>query len=286
MPHTYFDPPLLIRDGMGTWVDTQTTPYVCNIDGMPQFNEALPAGVKELQPVAGSPVAGIPVAGTPVAGTPVAGTLEPSWGRGYQVSGTHSQPPTKFGEETKLEFLATEVVYEPLWATRDAAAAFGITLIEPGQGLRMQSPIRHLENTPFEYGMFAGQQCPYLDEAHRNQLQPTVCTDLEHHDFPHVFSSVDPQLPLVVSVGRYWPQRAKIFLADLWVPQGMALYIPPRPKNPHAAYIDLHGNRNSALACWRGGTQTSVQTLTLLPKDSGYFYWFWNALPTVHPLLK
>ena len=90
-----------------------------------------------------------------MASPPSDGSPEPSWGRGYQVSGTHSQPPTKFGEETQLEFLATEVVYEPLWATREAAAAFGITLIEPGQGLRMQSPIRHLENTPFEYGMLA-----------------------------------------------------------------------------------------------------------------------------------
>lgn len=184
-----------------------------------------------------------------------------------------------------MAFAASEVVYEPLWATWEVAAAFGITLIEPGQGLRMQSPIRHLENTPFEYGMFAGHQCPYLDDKERLQMQATVCTDLEHHDFPHVFSSVDPQLPLVISVARYWPARDRIFLADLWVPRGKLLYVPPRPKTEGAAYIDLHGNRNSALACWRGGAQKSVQTLTLLPKDSGYFYWFWNALPTIHPLL-
>lgn len=265
MSHTYFEPPLLIRDGIGRWVDTATTPYVCNIDGMPKFKEKLPAGGVELQPVAGTPVA--------------------SLGRSYQVSGTQTLPPTKYGEQTKMAFVATEVVYEPLWATREAAAAFGITLIEPGQSVRMQSPIRHLENTPFEYGMFAGHQCPYLDDKERLQMQASACTDLEHHDFPHVFSSVDPQLPLVISVARYWPARDRIFLADLWVPRGKLLYIPPRPKTEAAAYIDLHGNRNSALACWRGGAQSSVQTLTLLPKDSGYFFWFWNALPTVHPLL-
>lgn len=271
MSQTNFDPLLLIGESEGSPVDTVAKPYVCNIRGKPEFVHALPTGVVELQPVA-SPSGDC--------------TPEPSWGRGYQVSGTQTTiPDPQYGEQTKMEFVANEVVYEPHWASREAAAAFGITLIEPGQGLRMQSPIRELHDTPFEYGMFAGQQCPYLPKAERFQLQPSVCTDLEHHNFPHVFSSVDPQLPLVISVGRYWPQRAKIFLADLWVPRGMALYIPPRPKIPDAAYIDLHGNRNSALACWRGGPQRSVQTLTLLPKDSGYFFWFWNALPTVHPLL-
>ncbi|MDR0259995.1 MAG: hypothetical protein LBI76_09310 [Comamonas sp.] len=271
MSQTFFDPPLFIREQDGTPVDTQTTPYVCNIKGRPQFTAQIPTGIVELQPVPGRPLSDDPAL---------------SLGHGYQVSSTQTTiPDPLYGEQTKMEFVATEVVYEPLPATREVAAAFGITLIEPGQGLRMQSPIRVLDDTPFEYGMFAGHQCPYLPKAERFQLQPTVCTDLEHHDFPHVFSSVDPQLPLVISVGRYWPQRAKIFLADLWVPQGMALYIPPRPKKPDAAHIDLHGNRNSALACWRGGTQKSVQTRTLLPKDGGYFYWFWNALPTVHPML-
>ncbi len=266
MSQKNFDPPLLIGESEGSPVDTVARPYVCNILGKPQFVHALPTGVVELQPVGANP--------------------EVCWGRSYQVRGTEPSPPDpRYGEQTKMEFDAHEVEYEPLWATREAAAAFGITLIEPGQGLCMRSPIQVLDDTPFEYGMFAGQQCPYLPQTERFQLQPTVCTDLEHHDFPHVFSSVDPHLPLVISVGRYWPQRAKIFLADLWVPRGMALYMPPRPKIPDAAYIDLHGNRNSALACWRGGTQKSVQTRTLLPKDGGYFYWFWNALPTVHPLL-
>ena len=89
----------------------------------------------------------------------------------------------------------------------------------------------------------------------------------------------------MISVGKYWPQQQKICLADLWLPRGMALYVPPRPSLPGQTCLDLHGNRNSALACWRGIERSSVKTQTLLQTEGGYFYWFWNELPTTHPLL-
>jgi hypothetical protein len=59
----------------------------------------------------------------------------------------------------------------------------------------------------------------------------------------------------------------------------------PRPNLPGQTCLDLHGNRNSALACWRGIERSSVKTQTLLQTEGGYFYWFWNELPTTHPLL-
>lgn len=109
-----------------------------------------------------------------------------------------------------------------------------------------------------------------------------VCTDLEHHDFPHVFASVDPKLPLVTSAGRYWPRLGKIRLADLWVPRGSALYIPPKPARPDDECIDLHNNRNSARACWGNLHQESLRTDTLLQLKNGFFHWYWNPRDTVH----
>ena len=101
-----------------------------------------------------------------------------------------------------------------------------------------------------------------------------------------MFASTDPnKLPLVISAGRYFPKDRKIYLADLWVEHGDALYIPEMPKQAAPEFIDLHNNRNAALACWKGeSAQSTIQMHTLLdPK--GYFYWFWNACPTIHPQL-
>ncbi len=80
----------------------------------------------------------------------------------------------------------------------------------------------------------------------------------------------------MISVARYWPKLAKIRLADIWIPQGSALYIPPKPDSKDAEYIDLHHNRNSAQACWGKPNNSSVKTQTLLRVDGGYFYWYWN----------
>lgn len=79
------------------------------------------------------------------------------------------------------------------------------------------------------------------------------------------------------------PQICKICLADLSVPRGCALYIPPKPALLGAECIDLHSNRNSARTCWGNIRQNTVLTKTLLQNKNGFFYWYWNATETVHP---
>jgi hypothetical protein len=86
----------------------------------------------------------------------------------------------------------------------------------------------------------------------------------------------------VISVGRYWPRLGRIRLADLWVPRGSALYIPPKPALDNPECVDLHNNRNSARACWGNIHQGSITTHTLLQKNHGFFYWYWNAIATTH----
>ncbi|GAB3262237.1 hypothetical protein GCM10027296_36890 [Chitinimonas naiadis] len=261
MSEPIFDTPVFIKALHETKVDTVKTPFFYNVDGQPQFVQELPVGLDPLSPAVTDPALAV--------------------GNEYLVAellGVKPSPP--YGVETQLGFAATEVVYAPLWATRDIAAAFGITLVEPGQAVVLSSPVVELQQIEYEYGVFAGHWSPYQKTG--NQLLSVVCTDLEHHDFPHVFASTDPTQPLVISVGRYWPKLGKIRLADLWVPRGSALYIPPKPALLGQACIDLHNNRNSARACWGDITQSSVTTHTLLQKDHGYFYWYWNAVPTAH----
>jgi hypothetical protein len=265
MTQGYFDAPIFIREQDETAVDITQTPFFYNDDGHPTFVEALPGGGISLVPATTDPSVAI--------------------GSEYVVSeviGVKQTPP--YGVETQLGFVADEVVFEPMWATRDVAAAFGITLVEKGQGVRLSSPVAELSQIEYEYGVFAGHWSPYQGTG--NQLLTVVCTDLEHHDFPHVFASIDPALPLVISVGRYWPKLGKIRLADLWVPRGSALYIPPKPALPDQECVDLHNNRNSARACWGHLDQNSLTTKTLLQAEHGFFYWFWNATPTVHTNLS
>ena len=265
MTQEYFDATLLIREGRKTEVDLSRTPFFCNSNGLPAYVDTLPKGVDPLE-------------------FPKRASRQ-HIGREYAVSAMRTKrPASEYGEKTHLTIEASEVTYEPMRATSKTAAAFGMLLVEPGQYVRMSSPVAQLQQVDFDYGMFAGHWSPYLDDGHR--LLGKVCTDLEHHDFPHVFASVDLDLPLVISVGRFWPKLNKIYLADLWLERGHALYVPPRPKAQNPTYIDLHGNRNSALACWRNSEQSSIRTRTLLQTDGGYFYWFWNELPTTHPLLK
>lgn len=264
MAQEFFDPVLFIKEDAPTSVDLSQTPFFCNIHGFPHYCAEPPTGLQLLEPAASDPTAVI--------------------GNAYRVlSATTTHPDPKYGNQTRLEFQADQVEYEAIAVTHQTAAAFGMTLIEPGQGIRITSPQPHLSLVDYEYGMFAGHRSPYEGTGYR--LLGKVCTDLEHHDFPHVFTSIDPHLPLVISVGKYWPQQQKICLADLWLPRGMALYVPPRPNLPGQTCLDLHGNRNSALACWRGIERSSVKTQTLLQTEGGYFYWFWNELPTTHPLL-
>lgn len=261
MPGSHFEAPLFIKEIRESAVDTVATPYFFNDGGAPRYCHEAPAGITPIAPAPTQP--------------------QQAFGREYTVAdikGVKQTPP--YGVETQLGLAAEEVVFEPLWATRDIAAGFGITLVEPGQAVKISSPVAELQEIEYEYGVFAGHWSPYQNTG--NALLSVVCTDLEHHDFPHVFASTDPTKPLVISVGRYWPKLGKIRLADLWVPRGSALYIPPKPASDTAECIDLHNNRNSARACWGDLHQSSIVTHTLLQSQHGYFYWYWNAIATVH----
>ncbi|MNV27477.1 hypothetical protein D3C71_1186290 [compost metagenome] len=261
MPSTHLDPPLFIQEIHQKQVDIASTPIFFNDGGKPTFLASPPPCVELLKPAVTDPAMAM--------------------GNEYQVPRVvHRESRDPWGFETQLAFAAEQVEFAPLWATREAAAAFGITLVEPGQAVEVHSPVAKLEQIEYEYGVFAGHWSPY--QGTKNTLLSAVCTDLEHHNFPHVFASTDPTQPLVTTVGRYWPGLGKIRLADLWVPRGSALYIPPMPANSHAPCIDLHGNRQSAHACWGDIHQNSVRTHTLLQNKNGYFYWYWNAIATVH----
>lgn len=257
----HLDPPLFEVEKFSQPVSLAQTPYLYNDGGRPAFLAALPQGVEAMDVAPTDPAMAI--------------------GREHVVSEVLGVKPTPpYGTETQLGFVPGDVDYEPLWVTRDIAAAFGITLVKPGEAVRMDSPVQDLSQVEYEYGVFAGHRSPYQDTG--NRLLSVVCTDLEHHDFPHVFASTDPVMPLVISVGRYWPTLARIRLADLWVPRGWALYIPPKPAVPGQACIDLHNNRNSARACWGDIARDHVTTHTLLQAEGGYFYWYWNADDTGH----
>lgn len=261
MAEPKFNTPIFIKEKQSVPVDLQLTPFFYNQGGRPSYVACLPADAEQVFPAVTNPALAI--------------------GREHVVTKTLGvKPNPPYGIETQLAMVGEEVAYEPLWVTRDIAAAFGITLIEPGQAIAIESPVNSLSHIEYEYGVFAGHWSPYQNTG--NQLLTVVCTDLEHHDFPHVFASTDPHFPLVISVARYWPELAKIRLADLWVPQGMALYIPPKPALPDAPCIDLHNNRNSARACWGELHHHSIHTDTLLQANNGFFYWYWNASPTVH----
>lgn len=260
MAYEFFDPVLLVREGLPTPIDLRKTPFFCNIGGYPNYLAKVPHGI-EIIPRAHS---------------------DEVIGKQHKVLSTATtHPDNVFGDQTRLEFDCQRVEFEAILATPRTAAAFGMTLIEPGQAVHINSPQPLLSVTQFEYSMFAGHKSPY--EGTNARITSKVCTDLECHDFPHLFTSTDPSLPRVTSVARYWPEKKTIFLADLWVPRGKALYIPPRPLD--TPFIDLHCSRNSALACWHGTGPTSLQTQTLLQTQDLHIHWFWNELPTTHPLL-
>ena len=73
-----------------------------------------------------------------------------------------------------------------MWATREVAAAFGITLVEKGQTVALSNPVAKLSQVEYEYSGYAGHWSPYQGTG--NRLLTMVCTDLEHHDFPHIFA--------------------------------------------------------------------------------------------------
>ena len=261
MENAHLDAPVFEIEKFSQTVSVQDTPFFYNNGGAPVYVAQLPNGVQPLSPTPTDP--------------------QMAMGQEYvvpEILGVKSTPP--YGIETRLGLVAERVVFQPLWATRATAAAFGITFVKPGEAVRLSSPVTQLSQIEYEYGVFAGHWSPYQGTG--KQLPTVVCTDLEHHDFPHVFASTDPEMPLVISVGRYWPKLNRIRLADLWVPRGAALYIPPKPALPDAPCIDLHNNRNSARACWGNIERSTVTTHTLLQAHGGFFYWYWNAKDTSH----
>ncbi|RJF97064.1 hypothetical protein D3870_20650 [Noviherbaspirillum cavernae] len=175
-------------------------------------------------------------------------------------------------EITLFDFGVEEVHYAPLPATRENAQAFGMTLLRNGECVRF--PFQNLVMTDYTYGKWAGYQSPYLGPGRSRELLTINPTDLEYHNFPHVFFSRDA-LPLVVSVARWRPYVRQIALADLWIAPGDAILLPPKVKPappprcaPHdearRIILDLHGNRNSALACRFQEGRPALSTTTIL----------------------
>ena len=267
---TYFNAPLFDRELTEITVDIEQTPFFLNNRGHPTYLASLGAGIHLI--------------------TESATNAKMTMGNPYAVPSEISTITTDWGEQTELDFEEQHFEFMPLVATKETAAAFGITLVHAGEAIQIHSNQKRLSEIQYEYGMMAGHYLPYENATSNlngcKTLTPFVITDLEHHDFPHIFSATDQdQLPLVISVGRYFPNLGKIYLADLWVNPGDVLYIPAKPKYSNPEFIDLHNNRNAALACWRGDSNKSTLTTHSLLDTHGHFYWYWNRRPTIHPLI-
>jgi hypothetical protein len=212
-PATYFTAPLLDQTVQEIDLDISAQPYFYNNGETPKYLADVSDAIELIQ--ASSINAHMSIA-----------TIQTDW-----------------GEQTQLAFAGNTFEFMPLKATPETAAAFGMTLVKAGQAIEVQATQKKLSQIEYQYGMLAGYFFPY-DPTQINlvakTLYPFVITDLEHHDFPHVFASTDPnQLPLVISAGRYFPKDQKIYLADLWVEHGDALYIPEMPKQVAPEFIDL-----------------------------------------------
>lgn len=267
---TYFNAPLFDRELTEITVNIEQTPFFLNDRGHPIYLASLGAGIHLI--------------------TESATNAKMTMGNPYDVPSEISTKITNWGEQTELEFEGRHFEFMPLVASKETAAAFGITLVQAGEAIQIHSNQKRLSEIHYEYGIMAGHCFAYLDggkpDCSGKTLFPFVATDLEHHDFPHIFCATDQdQLPLVISVGRFFPNLGKIYLADLWVNPGDALYIPAKPKYSNPEFIDLHNNRNAALACWRGDSNKSTLTTHSLLDTHGYFYWYWNRRPTIHPLI-
>ncbi|HEV7240164.1 MAG TPA: hypothetical protein VGQ36_13070 [Thermoanaerobaculia bacterium] len=194
---------------------------------------------------------------------------DPGLSRGQYYGGvTFTEKPMDQGTQwayTLIEFdfhtAPTPVIYQPLWADADKrnCQAFGATLVRDGECIAFQ--YKGLIDSPARYGLFAGYQSPYIGKDRERELLAVNATDLEYHDFPHVFSSMDTE-PLVVSVARWRPSRREILLADLWIRPTDLLYLTPKKYSDE--YVDMHGDRNSAFACWGVQDKPSLMTRTAL----------------------
>src|ERR1700754_4024642 len=249
-----FDPVAFIFEGSATPLpDVEGKRYLFNACGTPKFF----SGPK----------------GTPIELAPDDPDLELGTrytGIGHVRKTVPDDPPYDI---TLFDFRQDEVHYEALHATCESAQAFGMTLLRSGQSIPFQYD--GLVRAKHEYSKWAAHQSPYLGPSRRRELLSWNPTDLEYHAFAHVFFSQDKSLPLVISVARWRPYVNEIFLADLWVAPGDALVLPPKffpPKPPQDAsvdqlrrlIVDLHGNRNSALACWFDRSRSTLTTETIL----------------------
>ena len=238
-------------------------PVFCNLNGQPAYVTELPTGARE-------------VSAEPPAQRPC--------GHPYTARVVEQRCMLPHGIASRLEIAGAPIIYEPLWVTPENAAAFGMVLLRPGEALRLPASPAPLSHRLYKYGVFAGHWSPYLGQGKR--LLSVVGTDLEQHAFPHVFASLDTYHPLVISVGRLCTTTGALHLADLWVPRGCALYAPPQPLDADGARpcLYLHGNRNSARACWGDLQHDHVHTETLLDVE-GFIHWYWSSQPSEHPLL-
>ncbi|WP_329956541.1 hypothetical protein [Collimonas humicola] len=252
MAPNIFDPIVFILDGSPIPLpDARTNPYLYNHQGHPQHLRD-PKGVL-IEMAAENP------------------DLERGT-RYTNISHREKPVPDASYSVTLFDFKAKEVHYEALRATPETARAFGMTLLRNGECIRFE--YEGLVCSKYTYGKWAGHQSPYLEAARRRELLTCNPTDLEFHDFPHVFFSQDSH-PLVISVARWRPYVNEISLADLWLAPGDAIVLPPKvfpsPPRPGASYaeakrkiVDLHGNRNSAFACWSDPAKPTLLTETIL----------------------
>jgi hypothetical protein len=265
--NTHLIAPLFIEGGTPAPVDVATYPLFWNDGGAPRFIATIRDGITEIQ-AAKAPAA--------------------SLGARHVAPGIASVKPNEpWGVERQIDILGTQIDYAPMWATKARAAAFGATLVCKAEAVRLDRRFANrLSLVRYRYGAFAGHQSPYHGTG--LTMLPIVISDLERHDFPHLFCATDAELPLVISVGRYWPDRKEIFLADLWIEPGNVLYIPPMSQQPDDGSIFLHGNRNSALACWGDIRRRSIETHSLLQLSGAPIEWYWNGKPTMHsqPMTK
>ena len=250
-------------------IDLKATPYFYNQPDHPHFTARNAAPEQALNPKEIIPA---DLSDLAVLNVEVIDRRSSDWGITTELSIQHLSP----------------IHYQPIQITPEYAAAFGMVLVQPHEAIYIQSDQLQLSYCQYEYGCYAGYNNPYLDPARGNEGRtryPSICTDLEGHNFPHLFVSCDPHVDLVTSVGVYNTKKRTLVVADLWIPRGCALYIPPQDIQDNTEIIYLHNNRNSANACF-GQTpiQEQITTYALL-NPNGKIHWFWNRLATEHPQL-
>jgi hypothetical protein len=276
-----FDDVLFIEEISKTPVmDFKQTPFLCNMHGRPALFKTEEGY-------------------TPIKVLPEDPDLD--LGEKYRNIGAYPKRVPAGYEITEFDFRAKEVRYAALPATEQTVRAFGMTLLRNGHCVNMNNdglvpPGCALICAKYMYGKWAGHWSPYQSPPGTRPLITINPTDLEYHDFPHVFFSMG-DVPLVISVARWRPYVNEIALADLWVAPGDAIILPPKrfPTNPGEnaspadawrKVVDLHGNRNSALATWSDITRLGLTTQTILLDPAPGIHYHEEITPTVHSLVS